>query len=309
MENRSHALMTGFFTIALVVAAVLAGLWFNRDSTTRVPYVIATTQSIPGLNPQATVRYRGLEVGKIDSIDFNPGRSGEILISLMLDPDTPVTTTTYARLGYQGVTGIAYIQLDDDKTGSPLLNSDKQHKAQIPLRPGLLDQLEKRGMVILDMAEQVTRRANDLLSPENQRAMRGAIDNLGLAGERFAQIPAKLDPALQRLPELTRKLDSATANIDQLSRDWDALALRLNAKDGPVDRLSDTVVSVGAIASDIELQTLPHVVTMTDEAKSSLRAVKRTVNTIGDRPQSLLFGAQAVPPGPGEPGFTPPPAK
>ena len=53
MENRSHALMTGFFTVALLVAAVLVGLWLNRDRTERVPYEIVTTQSIPGLNPQA----------------------------------------------------------------------------------------------------------------------------------------------------------------------------------------------------------------------------------------------------------------
>jgi phospholipid/cholesterol/gamma-HCH transport system substrate-binding protein len=310
MENRSHALMTGFFTIALIVAAVLAGFWFNHDSTKRVPYVIATTQSIPGLNPQATVRYRGLEVGKVDAIDFNPRKSGEILISLMLDPDTPVTTSTFASLGYQGVTGIAYIQLDDEHTGSPLVHSDKDHPALIPLRPGFLDQLEKRGKVILEMAETFTRRANDMLSPENQKAVRAAVDNISTAADRFAQIPPKLDPTLNQLPELTRKLDATAANVNRLSQDWDQLAVRLNAPDGPVERLTTTVDKVGgsvtAIASDIELQALPHIVTMADEAKSSLRTVKRTVNTIGDRPQSLLFGSQQVPPGPGEPGFTPP---
>ena len=40
MENRSHALMTGIFTIALLVATVLIGLWFNRDKTELVPYEI-----------------------------------------------------------------------------------------------------------------------------------------------------------------------------------------------------------------------------------------------------------------------------
>ena len=121
MENRSHALMTGFFTIALLIAAVLAGIWFNRDRVERVPYLIATTESIPGLNPQAAVRYRGLEVGKVDDISFNPAVAGQIVIRLSVDPEAPVTKTTFATLGYQGVTGIAFIQLDDEKTGSPLL--------------------------------------------------------------------------------------------------------------------------------------------------------------------------------------------
>jgi phospholipid/cholesterol/gamma-HCH transport system substrate-binding protein len=310
MENRSHALMTGFFTIALIVAAVLAGFWFNHDSTKRVPYVIATTQSIPGLNPQAAVRYRGLEVGKVDAIEFNPRKSGEILISLLLDPETPVTTSTFASLGYQGVTGIAYIQLDDERTGSPLLASDKDHIAAIPLRPGFLDQLEKRGKVILEMAEQLSRRANAVLSDDNQKALHETLANLSAASARFAAIPGEVEPALRQLPELTRNANRASADVSQMARDWDALAVNLKSPTGPIGRLSATVDKVGgsvdAIASDIELQTLPHVVGMADEARSSLRAVKHIANTLGDRPQSLLFGAPSAAPGPGEPGFTPP---
>ena len=45
---------------------MLIGLWLNRDRVERVPYEIATKLSIPGLNPQAAVRYRGLDVGKVD---------------------------------------------------------------------------------------------------------------------------------------------------------------------------------------------------------------------------------------------------
>lgn len=306
MENRSYALMTGFFTIALVLAAVLAGLWFNRDTATRVPYEIATTQSIPGLNPQAGVRYRGLVVGKVESIDFNPRKTGEILISLALDPQTPVTTTTYARLGYQGVTGIAYVQLDDDTTGSPLLARRAGQVPMIPLQPGLLDQLEKRGTAILDLAEQVTRRANDLLSPGNQRALRGAIDKFDLAADRFAQLPDRLEPTLNRLPELTQKIDGAMTDVSQLAQDWDKLGLRLNAAGGPLDQLDTTMHTVSGVARTVEQQSLPAVVELSGEAKSSLRAVRRAVDHLDARPQSILFGNQAVAPGPGEPGFTPP---
>jgi phospholipid/cholesterol/gamma-HCH transport system substrate-binding protein len=45
---------------------------------------------------------------------------------------------------------------------------------------------------------------------------------------------------------------------------------------------------------------------MTDEARTSLRAVRRTVTNLGDRPQSILFGGPNVQPGPGEPGFVAP---
>jgi phospholipid/cholesterol/gamma-HCH transport system substrate-binding protein len=317
MENRSHALMTGFFTIALLIAAVLAGLWLNRDKVEWVPYQIATTQSIPGLNPQAAVRYRGLEVGKVDEITFDPTTSGRILIRLSVDPEAPVTTSTFASLGYQGVTGIAFIQLDDDKTGSPLLKTDKDRVAVIPLRPGFLDQLEKRGLVILEKTEELMTRADNMLSPENQKTMLAAFENVSKTAEAYGEIPRQLEPTLARLPELTRRAEQSMASFNALSnsansmtRNFDQLATSLQAPDGPIARLNTTVDRVGgsleAVTSDLELQTLPHLVAMTDEARTSLRAVRRTATSLTDRPQSILFGAPNGEPGPGEPGFSAP---
>jgi phospholipid/cholesterol/gamma-HCH transport system substrate-binding protein len=306
MENRSYALMTGFFTLALLAAAVFFGIWFNRDRAERVPYLISTTQSIPGLNPQADVRYRGLEVGKVASITFDRSTAGRINIRLLIDPEAPITRTTFASLGYQGVTGIAYVQLDDEHTGSPALPTSEKQVGVIPLRPGLFDQLEKRGTAILARTEEITKKIDKLVSEENQKVILGAFENVSKTAAAYGEIPARLEPTLQRMPELAQKMDAAAANVSKLANNWDQMATRLQSPDGPIERMTQTMDRVGGIASDIELQTLPHLVAMTDEARSSLRAVKRTANSLSDRPQSILFGKPEAAPGPGEPGFTPP---
>ena len=317
MENRSHALMTGFFTIALLVAAVLAGIWFNRDRTERAPYEIATVQSIPGLNPQAAVRYRGLDVGQVDEIVFDKSSAGQILIRLAVDKAAPVTSTTFATLGYQGVTGIAFIQLDDEKTGSPLLATGNGKVARIPLKPGFLDQLEKRGMVILEQAEQITTRMNTLLSDDNQKIILGAFEKVGKAADAIEAVPRRLEPTLAKLPQLGDQASQSLASFNELStsatkmtRNFDRLATSLQAPDGPLARLNTTIDRVGGalegVTADLELETLPHIVTMADEARTSLRAVRRTANTFNDRPQSILFGTPNGTPGPGEPGFVAP---
>lgn len=313
MENRSHALMTGFFTVALLVAAILVGLWLNRDRAKAVPFEIVTTQTIPGLNPQGTVRYRGLEVGRVDDILFDPRVTGRILIKLSIDQGTPVTTTTFASLGYQGVTGIAFVQLDDDRTGSPLLASSPERPARIPLRPGLLDQLEKRGLAILEKTERITDGLNNILSKDNQDKLTGAFDSINKAAAAYAEIPQQLQPTLARLPALTNKIDQSLTSVNQLAtsatgtvQSYGRLADSLQAPGGAIERATNAIGSLEAVTSDLELQTLPHVVEMTDEARTSLRAVRRTVTGLGDRPQSLLFGAPAPQPGPGEPGFVPP---
>lgn len=313
MENRSHALMTGFFTLTLLAAAVLLGIWFNRDRVERNPYLIATTQSIPGLNPQAAVRYRGLEVGKVDEIDFNQKVAGQILIHLSIDPETPITKTTYATLGYQGVTGIAYVQLDDEKTGSPLLGTSKSNPSQIPLQPGLFDQLEKRGKAILSKAEQVTDRLNDLLDGHNREAMVQAFTDVSDTARAYRELPAKLQPTLDQLPTLVQQANGTLASVNRLADDAKSITTSLQGPDGAIARLNNTVDRVGqsleTVAGGIELETLPNINALTDETRSSMRSVRRAMNTLNERPQSILFGNAETPPGPGEPGFSAPDGK
>lgn len=308
MENRSHALMTGFFTITLLVAAVLFGLWFNRDRVQRVPYQLATTQAVPGLNQQAAVRYRGLDVGKVSSIVFDPKLPGQILVNMNVNPETPITKTTYAVLGYQGVTGLAYIQLDDEQVGSPLLGTSADNPSRIPLRPGLFDQIDKRGKQILAQAEEVTTRLNKLLSPENQKTILAAFSEVSETAKAYRELPQQLQPTIAQLPALTQQAQKTLNSFASFAANADRLTTSLQAPGGPIERASNTVDRVGlsleAVTSGVELDALPHVISLSDETRSSMRALKNTMNKLNERPQSILFGAPGTPPGPGEAGFS-----
>ncbi|HJU71056.1 MAG TPA: MlaD family protein [Paucimonas sp.] len=302
MENKAHALMAGIFTIALLIAAVLIAMWLNRDRVERVPYEMATKLSIPGLNPQAAVRYRGLDVGKVDAITFDPAVPGQILVQIGVRPDTPITKSTFGTLAYQGVTGIAYVQLDDDGTNPVKVSSAKDHIARIEMRPSLLDNLQDRGLAILIQTEEIAKRINTLLSPDNQKAMLQAFDNVSKAATEIEAIPRQLQPTLTRLPMLTAEMQSTMASISRLSQNASALTSTLNgattqlvAPDGPVAKLSSTVDLLGA-----EATPLIH------DARQSLRTLNHTLDNFNNRPQSILFGATGIAPGPGETGFVAP---
>jgi phospholipid/cholesterol/gamma-HCH transport system substrate-binding protein len=302
MENRSHALIAGFFTLVLLTAAILVAMWLNRDRIERVPYQLATKLSIPGLNPQAAVRYRGLDVGRVTEISFDPEVPGQILIHISVDPDTPITRSTYGTLGYQGVTGIAYIQLDDDGSKPVRLPTSEEQVARIEMRPGLLDNLENKGLAILTQAEELTKRFNTLLEPGNQQTILGAFDNVSKAATELETIPKQLKPTLDRLPKLTAEAQATLESISKLSKDVNALTAQLQAQNGPIDKIANAAEQVGSAADRIELQATP----LTNDVRSTLRALDRTLERINERPQSLLFGSRETIPGPGEDGFAAP---
>ncbi|CAN5210728.1 MlaD family protein [soil metagenome] len=306
MENKAHALMAGIFTIVLLIAAVMISLWLNRDREERVPYEIATKLSVPGLNPQAAVRYRGLDIGRVDKISFDPKVPGQILVHISVRPDAPITKGTYAVLGYQGVTGIAYVQLDDDGSNPEVVASNKNRTARIEMRPSLFEQLETRGLAILKQTEELTKRFNNLLEPANQKTMLDAFENVSKAANEVETIPRQLGPTLVKLPALTDDAHATLASITKLANSsnalagkLDALAVKVQAPDGPIARFSSTAEEVGTMANRIEFETLP----LAHDARTSLRAFNRTLDNFNSHPQGILFGTPGMAPGPGESGF------
>ncbi len=309
MENKSHALLAGVFTLTLLVIAILLGLWFNRDRVQWVPYEIATKLSVPGLNPQAAVRYRGLDVGRVDRIIFDPAVPGQILVRISIKPDTPVTQSTYATLGYQGVTGIAYVQLDDDGSKPVRIISSKNQVARIDLRPSIFDNLQTRGLAILEQTEALTRRFNTLLEPENQKAMLAAFDNVSRAATAIEAIPKQLEPTLKNLPALSAEAQKTLAALSVLSKDASSLTgnlnlmtTRLQAPGGPLQTFTTSAERLGSVANQFEVDVVP----LAHDVQSTLHNVNRTIDGFNQRPQGILFGAGKTEPGPGEVGFAVP---
>lgn len=309
MENKSHALLAGLFTIFLVAAAIYGAMWFNRDQVNLVPYEIATKLSVPGLTPQAAVRYRGLDIGRVDAIGFDPDQPGTILVRIGVRPDTPITSSTFATLGYQGVTGIAYIQLDDTNIETEPLQTSAAKPGRITLKPSLFDELQARGLAIMEQTEEISRRINVMLSDDNQKAILGAFNSIDTAARALGSIPKQMQPTLERLPTLASQAEHTLATLDrvgsgaeQLAGNLDGFITELRSPEGALTAVAGSAARIGAVAAKLENETLP----LANDVRSSLRTLNRTLNSLTDRPQGILFGAPDIAPGPGEDGFAAP---
>ncbi|WP_423680627.1 MlaD family protein [Undibacterium sp. WLHG33] len=311
MENRSHALIAGFFTIALLILAIFIAIWLGRDKIQRTPYEIVTKSAVSGLNLQAAVRYKGIKVGNVTDIDFDDKNPGQLILRLEVIPDTPVTSATFATLAYQGVTGIAFVQLDEDKTAGtsvPLVPDGTTQR--IPLRPGVMQNLEERGLAILTQTEELTRRINSLLDPKNRQTMISAVDNINKAAEAWQALPNKLNPSLDKLPGLIDQTQNTLNTVSVLSKDasrftnnLNQLSTQLQSADGPIARFN---LAIDQLTNGVAVETLPRIQSLTGEARSSMRSLNRATENLNDRPQSILFGNPPAAPGPGEAGFVAP---
>ncbi len=306
MENKAHALAAGIFVLVVTALLLVLAGWLTRDTGQRDAYEISTRTTVTGLQSQAAVRYRGVDVGKVADIGFDPKVPGNVLIRLEVDHEAPVTGDTFATLGFQGVTGLAFVQLDDTgKPASPLVAQDG-HPPRIPLKPGLLQKLADKGEVILDKAEQITIKLDQWLGDANQRRFATTMENLGQAAADASQLAQRMNSTVEKrvdpaLAEAAQTLRSVRGTSDDFGR----TARRLNDKDGPLDRLAEGTQSLSHAADSFNAATLPRINRVTEDASRAARQLGRTANNIGDNPQSLIYGNGTVAPGPGESGFAP----
>lgn len=96
MENKSHAFAAGLFALLLVAAMLLAIYWLGGNKDNTHDYIVVTKQNIGGLNPQAQVRYRGIRVGKVSDIRLDPEDYSNILVTISVNEDVPLTRGTIA---------------------------------------------------------------------------------------------------------------------------------------------------------------------------------------------------------------------
>jgi len=321
MENKSHALAAGIFV--LVVAAMLAGLtlWLTRDNARYEQYELSTKDGVGGLQPQAAVRYKGVAVGKVTRIGFDPQVSGNVLIRIAVNEQAPISPTTFAVLGYQGVTGLAHILLDDAEQPYPELPPGPSGLPRLPIKASPFGRLAEQAPNILSQVEEATRRVNQLLSDDNQQKLSEALGSIAQAAagvntltQRLdTTVTQRLDPALAALPPLAgdarktlQALQQAGHSVTALAGDVGKTTQRLNAEGGAIDQITQGTQALARAADQFGSTTLPRLNRAADDTSRAARQLSRTAGGVTDNPQLFIYGSGRIPPGPGEQGFAAP---
>ena len=308
MENKAHAMMAGIFVLVVTALLGVLAVWLMRDNTERHLYEMSTSETISGLQPQAAVRFRGVPIGKVEAIGFDTKVKGNVLIRVSIDANAPVSKSAYATVASQGVTGLGFIQLDDNDGSSEQLVPNDDDPPRIPLRQGGIDKLLSKSESILNEVEKAGKGLNKLLSDDNQQAANTAVQQLSEAAASINRLSKSLEPTVASLPKITQDLSrDARATLKSVKTATDEVGLtakRLNEKGGPLDRLAEGGEALAAGVQTFSTATLPKLGDVADETARTMRQLRRTVNAVDDNPQALIFGNGAPVPGPGESGFS-----
>ncbi len=324
MESRAHAIVAGLFTVLLGIGVILAALWFSRESYDHVTYVLESQYAVTGLNPQAPVKLRGVQIGKVNSIAFDGEDAKAILVTIAVKAGSRITRGTTAQLGAQGITGTSYVNLEDEGKNPEFLPPTTDKASRIPVKRSLFDEVAMSGQEILFEINKTAKLAQDLLSGPNQQQLVGMLNAVQGASERMSKLAQALEPGAKSLPALAgdaRKLlagadnavrdaaplmqDARTtlANIDKLAREYGQRAEAFDRVAKSADEVGSASQSVASAAGNLSGDVVPRMNALLEELVRNSRNLDRLLADLNEQPQGLVFGRPARRPGPGESGY------
>ncbi|MCC7462351.1 MAG: MCE family protein [Gammaproteobacteria bacterium] len=303
MEREANYVVVGVFVLLLTTMGVLFVYWYSasRESRDYTRYEIYFDGSVFGLSEGSEVRYLGVEVGRVRSIRLDRRAADRVLVIVDIDATTPVSARTLARLSLQGVTGLLFIDLQQQQPGASYRRIlDSVPGQQYPVIRSVRSDFDVFVSSLPDLATRVgelVARANALLSDRNIAAISDLMQNLDRAG---AILPATTRDAAQLLSELRATAVDAREIAARLRTAMQTAGPDLASGMERLRSTADHLASAGARLDAIleenrgELrgfahETLPEMQSLVRDARDAAREFRDLSRSLRQDPSQLLY--------------------
>lgn len=301
MERKANYAAVG--TFVLLVIALAAGFiyWYSdgRDRRNYAPYEIYFPGSVTGLSEGSSVRYLGVEVGKVRRIRLDARSAERVQIIADIDESAPVTDTTAANLSMLSfATGMLYIdlrQVTDERDLLPPVPGERYPVIQ-SMRSGFDAFLSALPELAGNIAE-VLESAQQILSSENAEAISTMVQNLYKVSEGLPQTMARVDALLEEIGAAAGQARSLAASLEGTSVEMgdhvNRLADRLHITAG---HLEDASAGINALIDEnrsgiasFTQQGLPQMQRTLESAQGAADELRDLAREIKENPSRLIY--------------------
>ena len=290
MQSKVNYALVGLFVIVLFAALAGAVFWLTLGGEQQVyeRYRVYFRESVAGLNPKAVVRYRGVQVGQVQTIRLDPANPDQVDVVLQIEQGTPIRRDTIATLSTRGLTGVTSVELSGDAADSPPLERRAdQDLPVIQAGPSLVARLDDAFNNILTNVNSLSGRLERLLGDQNQTALTEILGNVNTLTKTVAGRSESIDRSLgnletftaelvERVRRIGKTLDKVLAGLDQ-SGDLGAQVQ---------GALGDVRASATAARKMIETLNSQAQGTL-DDFRSAARSVRKTADTFNQTSTDL----------------------
>ncbi len=277
METKANYIVVGAFTLILLVGLVTAVVWLADVELDEefAYYDLMFDGSVTGLKAGNPVRYRGVPVGIVTDMRINPKNVEQVQVTIEVPNETPIKEDAIASLEYQGITGIAYVQITGGTHDAPPLRRiPGAGNPVIKSKPSQLQEVIEAAPELVSRVISLVDRANILLGDANQENFAAAMSNVKQITGSFAEGSNDIRTLLSDGASAVSALQVASADVRVLIKELRGTLTTLSAQ--ATGTLEDTRGLLGDVRSNVNL--------ITDDARATIGSISSLTKSLsGDK--------------------------
>ncbi|MBN9046440.1 MAG: MCE family protein [Rhizobiales bacterium] len=319
METKANYVLVGIFTLIVSLLAFGFVYWIARFGEARdsTPLDVRIPGSVTGLSVGSQVLFNGIKVGDVRRLHLDETNPAFVIVQTRVNASTPITRSTAATLGFQGLTGQAYIELKGGRLDEPNLLTEAAREntvARIDADPSAVNNL-------LATAQDIFARANSVLSElegftkdvrgpltqtiNNTKVFTDAlaknakvVDELGANAGNINQIITDAKDMMDRLNKASVHVNDILVKTDKMlsTSDKDSVAAQAKATLESIRQTSDNLNKrLGPIADNLQRfsgQGLRDVQSAVVDSSRSIQRIEQAITDLERNPQRIIFGGQ-----------------
>jgi phospholipid/cholesterol/gamma-HCH transport system substrate-binding protein len=289
MARQSTNLVIGIFVILGVLLGVVAIIWVGATSFFQVgdTYVSYFDESVQGLQVDSSVKFRGVDVGRVESIRVAPDNR-LIGVVMKINMRDSLQQNAVAQLKAAGITGIMFVELDLRKPGEPNLSPKIDFPSEYPIIPTRPSEIQRLVAGINDIVKKFNEIDTEAISAQ-VIATAKAMEEF-LKGKRMASITARVDGAAGNLEQLTGHANKMIAGVRLEKIIGDARETLAGARTLLVT-LNGEVQGMQLPATMGHARDLVRQLQQTDnKLRQNSETLELLLQRLYERPSDLLFG-------------------
>ncbi len=295
MESRINYALVGLFVVLLLAGLITFALWLGKYGGKQEYdyYHVYMSESVFGLSADASVKYRGVNVGTVEHLGLNPENSEEVELLLKIKHQIPIKVDTTATLKSFGITGLAFIELTGSKKDAPLLMKTGDRIPVIPASPSTFARIDEHLKLLAAKSALALDKFDRLLSE----------DNLQNVQEILSETKMLARDIRGELPGFRRLVDNGVSTEKRITAAFEKVEAASVSVKKMADSLEKNYAEVGRDISRDVRQSLESFNQLLYELNILAADTQRTIRAIETSPSDLLFKHTPPRPGPGEEGY------
>jgi phospholipid/cholesterol/gamma-HCH transport system substrate-binding protein len=321
MATQKTKFAVGLFVAIGIAFAILVTIWLGMSRFLQKGQYCVTyfDESVQGLDVDSPVKYRGVFIGRVDSISVAPD-SKLIKVVIKIESGQKLDPNLVAQLRSVGITGSMFVELDQKKAGEPDQSPPLNFPSEYPIiasKPseisGLIGGINEvlSQIKALDLKEisgtikSTLDHINQSIDDANIRRISQTIelsfDKLEkiLADQRWNQILASAQTAGQSLNTLLDKADLTLLRVEAIvSGKEQTIKTALDDFSQAMKNANIFLNKGSALVSDADAsvsQLMHHLLIAAQNLEKASDNLNQLMEVLAEHPSQLFFGEPPQP--------------